>query len=685
MSGLGLLMSIARDAMATQQYGIAVTGHNIANVNTEGYSRQSIVNEAKEPMPYAGLLLGRGVDTTQVLRVSDQFIEKQLRNLKSDMSASQELENYMQVLEGMFNENSESSISMMLSEFWNLWHDIANNPSGASERIALYEHSILMSDQFNILNTDLTQLQIDLTMAINAGIFKINQIANEIAQLNDQLVGMETGTRIANDLRDNRNTLTSELAQYIDVNAFEQENGSLSIITAKGCVLVNGSDSYNLMLGGDNGDRIMWEGSGGGAIGDITDNITKGKLGGWLEMRDEIIAKYKLDLNAMAEEFIWTVNQQHSQGVGQSAFSTVTGTYAVSNDGEELGTEESGLNYYDKISDGTFNLWVYDSNGDLDTGEPSVIIVDADTGGTTLTDLRNAINGVTNISASITGGELKIDADTGYTFAFSDDNSNVLAALGINTLFTGANAGGLDVNDKISLDKNYIAAAQVTNNVGIAVAGSSNTGTGTIVPSGHYTGTEDATYKIEITTNGNENGAIFKWSDDGGLTWTLVVTAGIDVVLSNGVKITFTPGSYDLTPDTFTINVTADSTSYGTFAAGDNTNALAIADLQYTSTDISLWTCDRIGGDTKGSITATIDDYYHSMISSIGIKSSSISRNRVFNAVMANKMGELRDSISAVSLDEEMTNLIKFQHAFQAAAKLISVSDEMLNTLLKIK
>ena len=687
MSGLGLLMSIARGAMATQQYGIAVTGHNIANVNTEGYSRQSIVNEAKEPMPYAGLLLGRGVDTTQVLRVSDQFIEKQLRNLKSDMSASQELENYMQVLEGMFNENSESSISMMLSEFWNLWHDIANNPSGASERIALYEHSILMSNQFNILNTDLTQLQIDLTMAINAGIFKINQIANEIAQLNDQLVGMETGTRIANDLRDNRNTLTSELAQYIDVNAFEQENGSLSIITAKGCVLVNGSDSYNLMLGGDNGDRIMWEGSGGGATGDITDNITRGKLGGWLEMRDEIIAKYNLDLNAMAEEFIWTVNQQHSQGVGQSAFSTVTGTYAVSNDEEELGTEESGLNYYDKISDGTFNLWVYDSNGDLDTGEPSVIIVDADTGGTTLTDLRNAINGVTNISASITGGELKIDADTGYTFAFSDDNSNVLAALGINTLFTGVNAGGLDVNDKISLDKNYIAAAQVYNNVGPSVPASTNnpTGTGVITTAGPYTGEADATYNIEILSGGTEGNATFQWNKDGG-SWSPVVDLadGSTVTLSDGVTVTFNNGDYK-DDDTFTIAVTKSYGTYGEFASGDNTNALAIADLQYTSTDISLWTCDRIDGDTKGSMTATIDDYYHSMISSIGIKSSSISRNRAFNAVMANKMGELRDSISAVSLDEEMTNLIKFQHAFQAAAKLISVSDEMLNTLLEIK
>ncbi len=585
MSGLGLILNIARDALAAQQYGINVTSHNIANVNTEGYSRQTSVNEAREPAFYGGLLLGRGVDVTQVLRASDQFIESQLMDRKSDMSTSQELENYMQIMEGLFNENSETSISMMMSKFWNLWQDVVNNPSGSTERVALYEHSILMSDQFKTLNTDLIQIQTDLTRALSGGIVQINEITNEIAQVNGQLVGMEAATSIANDLRDKRNTLTSELAQYIDVKTFEQTNGSLTIITAKGCVLVHGNDNYNLVSGGDNGEKIMWEGKDGVATGDITNNITRGKMGGWLEMRDEIIEKYKLDLNAMAKEFIWAVNQQHSQGVGMEAFSAATGTYAVSDAREELGTEESGLNYYDKISDGGFRLWLYDSSGNYDSD--GTITVDSDND--SIEDISDAINLIdpANITATIVGGKLQISASNNYTFAFSDDTSNVLAALGINTLFTGANAGGMGLNNKISLDKNYIAAAQVD----------------------------------------------------------------------------------------------AD----GNFASGDNTNALAIADLQYTSIDIPQWTCDRINGDTKGSLTATIDNYYHSMISSIGIKSSSISRSRAFNAVMANKIGEIRNSISAVSLDEEMTNIIKFQRAFQAAAKLISISDEMLNTLLSVK
>jgi len=294
------------------------------------------------------------------------------------------------------------------------------------------------------------------------------------------------------------------------------------------------------------------------------------------------------------------------------------------------------------------------------------------------------------ISATITDSKLKIAASNDYKFAFSDDTSNVLAALGINTFLTNSTAGGMGLNDGLGLNKNFIAAAQVTNNVGPAVAGSGNAGTGTIVASGHYTGTANATYTIEILTTGDEDdpgAATFQWSDDGGSTWTGPVTADYPTAQAlggDGVSVTFLPDTYTA-GDTFTIGVTADSNSYGTSAAGDNTNALAIVDLQYTSATISQWTCDRINAPTEGSVNATFEDYYHSMVGSIGIKASSISRSRGFHEMMMQTLSQTRDSISAVSLDEEMTHLMKFQQAYSAAAKLISIADEMMNTLLSVK
>lgn len=586
MSSIGMVLNIASSALNAQQRGIDVTAHNIANVNREGYSRQTAVLEARLPSPYQGLIMGRGVEVDQVVKSSDQFIENRLMQEKSNMASASEMERYMQILEGFFNENSDTSFSAMLADFWNEWYDISNNPSGTSERTSLYELSMLLAEQFNDFRSDLTQTETDLTNAVSSGLETINKITNEIAQLNDQIVGMET-SNVSNDLRDKRNALVSELNEYMDVKGFEQSNGSLTVVSAKGCTLVQNDSNYELEMGGSAGDRVIWKDSSGRDV-DITNYISDGKLGGWLDMRDEVVAKYQLDLDALAKELIWTVNQQHSQGVGLAGFSSVTGSFAVSDTGEEIGTIDSDLDFYDRISDGTFNVWVYDSSGAVVGGAANSITIDADAGGTTLNSLRSDINAIANITATVTtDGKLKIDADSGYTFTFSDDTSNALAALGINTFFTGSGAGNMGVNDSIGLDKNIIAAAQVN--------------------------------------------------------------------------------------------------SDGSISSGSNANAMAIANLQNASLSISQWTCDRINGNTEGSITSTIEGYYHSMVGSIGIASASVSRDKSFSELMANELSNIRDSISAVSLDEEMTNLIAYQHAYAAAAKLISVSDEMLNTLLEVK
>ena len=591
MSGLFLVMDIAKTALSTQQYGIEITGHNIANVNNPSYSRQNPVIEAKEPASYGGLLLGQGVDTTSVVRATDQFIESQLSEQKSNEVAFEEMEQYMRIVGGFLNENSETSISTLLSGFWNLWHDISNNPAGSAERIAIWEHSALLAERFNSLKADLIQMKTDLTGAVNFGVGRINEITAEIADLNTQIVAIETSTT-ANDLRDKRTALVSELSQYLDVKSFEQSNGSLTIITARGCVLVQGNEAYDLEMGGTNGDRVTWRGSGN-AIVDITDYLANGKLGGWLTMRDEVIAKCELDLNALAKEFIWAVNSQHSQGVGLKLFepdTTLTGTYKTSTDLDalEFGSE---IQY---ITDG-FKLWIEDRTDPLNPAMNAVSIdLSSLNGSSSLADVATAINnqiaaaglaGVT-ASVSVSGDAIEFTAGSNYAFGFSDDNSNMLAALGINTFFQGASAGTMELNPTLS-DKDYIAAATIE----------------------------------------------------------------------------------------------AD----GSYASGDNTNALAITDLQYTSKQIPQWTCDRMNGNTQSTITATFEHYYHGLVGAMGIISSSISRSREFNEVMVNELSQIRDSISAVSLDEEMTNLMEFQHAYEAAAKLITVADEMLDELLSVK
>jgi len=590
MSSLGMVLNIASSALAAQKYAMDVTAQNIANVNTEGYSRQIPNLQAKQAIQYQGVILGLGVKTEQVTRSVDQFIENRLMQEKSNLSSSQEMEKYMQVLESIFSENSETSISSMLSDYWNLWNDVSNNPSGAVERTALYEHSVLISEQFKSLSPNLSQIQTDITNAVTTGVDRINKITSEIAQINVEIVGMEGNNNVANDLRDKRNVLVSELNEYLDIKTFEQDNHSLTIIAGRGCTLVQEDRNYELEMRGSKGDRVKWQDSGGNYV-DITNYITNGKLGGWLDLRDNIISKYELDLDAMAKEFIWSVNQQHSQGVGLKLFesgSTITGSYQTDTD---LGELEYGSEIQ-FIANG-FNLWIEDRT---DPANPTIDYVSVDLSGlnssSSLSDLATAINnqitgaGLTGITVDGSGSALSLIAGNNYAFGFSDENSNILAALGVNTFFTGTGAGSIGLNAMLN-DKDYIAAAQID-----------------------------------------------------------------------------TDGSY---------------------ATGDNTNALAMTDLQYTSMDISRWTCDRLNENTEGTVTMTIEDYYHSMVASIGIVSSSISRETEFNEMMVNELNTLRNSVSAVSLDEEMTNIIKYQHAFQAAAKLITISDEMLNTLISAR
>ena len=266
------------------------------------------------------------------------------------------------------------------------------------------------------------------------------------------------------------------------------------------------------------------------------------------------------------------------------------GTYAVDPGNEGVALGSSGLAFQDFIvDDGTrsLKLWLYDGNGALVGGSPTTITIDA---ATTMNSLAATITAIdANLTSTVTNSKLQITASNNYTFTFSDDTSNVLAALGINTFFTDSDAANMDINPILNTNKEFIAAACV-----------------------------DA--------------------------------------------------------------------STGEFAAGDNTNALTIANLQYEGLSIKRWVYERGSSPISSDITdITLDNYLHYFVGSIGFQSQSTQRAKQYNEVIVNQLTETRNNISAVSLDEEMTNLIKYQHAYAAAARLISTADEMLRELLQIK
>jgi flagellar hook-associated protein FlgK len=353
MSGISSTLSIAKTAIAVSQYGLNITGQNIANVNNPNYSVQSAEQQAMTPAVYSGFLFGTGVDMFQVAQSVDQLLEQRLTDELSTQSSYEEQESYMRVLESFFDVDSNASISNVLTEFWNSWQDLSDNPAGSSERVTVFENGIKLGSRFEALALSLDDLSQDITSDIDAAVIRVNSITSQIADLNLEITGLEIN-RTANDQRDQRNALLDELGKLIDINVFEQPNGAVTVNSANGFTIVNGVDTYNLTM---SDKEVAWQSSmGGDQI--ISDRIKGGRLGGLLEMRDEIIPKYRTEIDELAREMIWALNYQNSQGVGMEYYTdAITGDYK---------TDESGwLSSYefgDKIDyTQDFTLWTEDT------------------------------------------------------------------------------------------------------------------------------------------------------------------------------------------------------------------------------------------------------------------------------------------------------------------------------------
>ncbi|MDD5452532.1 MAG: flagellar hook-associated protein FlgK [Desulfovibrionales bacterium] len=577
MSGVNAVLSIARTALLTQQMAIEVTSHNVANVNTPGYSRQQLVMEPNNSTTIGLGEIGTGVQGQAIIQYHDKFMTAKVNQQVSTMTGFEAKKSSMAVVETLFNETTDGGLNELLGQFWAAWHDLGNNPSGKAERATLVGRAELLVDHFQGLYSDLMRLGTDMDINLDAGVEEINSLTGQIADLNVQIIAADQGVGAANDLRDRRDYLVQQLAELMDINYFEIGSGAYTVMSNSGHILVETDKSWDLEL---NGSQVYWISSTGAEVEISSGDVQGGKLGGWLAVKQEIIPDVLDKVNNLAESFIREVNSQHSQGMGLEPFTTVTGTYASTDSTEEIGTVDSGLPFYDVVQDGSFNLWLYDSNGDVIGGAANNIAIDADVGGTTLNALATAIDGISGVDASVSGGKLTISVDTGEEltavgFGFSDDTSSVLAALGINTFFDGYDAGSIALNSVITDNTDNIAAGNI------------------------------------------------------------------------------------------------DSTT-GDYSLGDNENALALADLQIQEVDI-------------GGQSATLDDYYNALVGEIGITARGYNSGYDFSRNMVTQLGQLRDSVSGVSLDEEMTKLIQYQQAYSAAAKLIQSSDEMMQTLLSAK
>ena len=550
------VLNTAKLGLQTNQTAIEIVGHNIANVQTEGFSRQEVTLEVNRPRRVGLAFLGTGVRATNVTRDFDQFLFNQILGESSTLGNFDVRNTFFQRLETILNESSGVSLNNAMSEFFLAFDDLASNPTNLSARTAVLSAAGTLATVFNQLGSSLLQQRVNLDGAVNAEVTEINGMLDEIAEFNRSIVQLENGNTQANDLRDQRDLLIKQLSEKLDVQLIDTNDNSTMITLSGGSPLVVGTTVFKLSTTAnlDNrGFKDILVDDGMGGTNNVTAEIQGGEMRGLLDMRDVETLGLIDKLDRLAAGLMEEVNGIHLQGLGLDG--------------------SSGNLFYETLT-------------------PTVTISSQNLGAPTVT----AINAS---PSTVTVDKFQLQFD------------------------------GLGSFDVFNLTTNQTVAT------GLAVGGTVNIANGLAITTG---GAPAAGDTVDISI-----------SEDAALNMALSST-----VLNDTSKI-----------------------AAGLSGTGDGQNALNISNLQNSLVFSS-------GGFTPGAGTSTFDDFYNSIISGLGAGSRSSQTILKQQEGVMLQLNTQRESISGVSLDEEMINLIKFQQAYAASARMITVIEEMFDVLQRI-
>jgi flagellar hook-associated protein 1 FlgK len=326
-------LNLANRALTAQQIGMDITGHNIANANTDGFTRQAAVLEASTPFTMSGTTrpqqpgqLGTGADVVNVKRFRDGFVDLQFRQEQQLLGQWTTARDSMAKIEQALNEPSTEGLSGALSRFWNSWSALANNPESQASRKALAENAQTVANQMNQLHRTLTNQQRDLDRDITLRVDDINNLTTRIARLNDQVIRIVGAGDQPNDLKDERDLLIDQLSKLVNMTYVEGQNGGVTINIAGRTVVYN-TQSFALRVDQrDQQGNADPDGFVNVFFADPVDqtradpgspvNITSGQLAGDLQVRDTTLQNLIDNLQSIGSTLIEKVNEVHGQGFG---------------------------------------------------------------------------------------------------------------------------------------------------------------------------------------------------------------------------------------------------------------------------------------------------------------------------------------------------------------------------------
>lgn len=319
MSSIYDIFDIGKLGIRAQQAAIQVTAHNIANVNTEGYTRQEVVFEETTPLDGSPGQLGTGVTVAAILRKYDSFIEGQIIDGRESYGDLDMQRAALSKIENLLYDPQGNGINQLLDNFFKAMQDLSANPSGTPERVALLSKADALANAINDVYSNLIQLQEDMDKQINQTVNDINSLTAQIAALNEKISQAENVGQNANDYRDMRGRLLNDLAEKIDIQFFEDSTGQVTVIGAGLALLVERGSSYDLGVESnpDNSGyyNVVYNPTGNNSA-DLTGRISGGSLKGLITIRDsttvDVIDKLDRFSAALANE----INQVHRSGYG---------------------------------------------------------------------------------------------------------------------------------------------------------------------------------------------------------------------------------------------------------------------------------------------------------------------------------------------------------------------------------
>lgn len=621
------MMSTGISGLRALQRALDTTSHNIANAGTEGYSRQRVEFQARVPSQYGNGWVGNGVEAAAVRRSYDQFLVAQTRVSGGTAERLNEFAAQAERINNLLGDPS-TGLSASTQRFANALQGVATTPASIPARETLLAEGAQLAQRLNDYDNRLGTLDRDINARFAVEARDISSLAANIAQLNGEITAAyERSSQDPNDLLDQRDRLIDQISRKLNVSVVPENRTVLNVFVGNGQALVLGTAAAEITVTRDRFDPERQQlalQTPSGPI-DISQNLSGGSLGGLIDFRREMLDPARNALGRMATALTEQMNGQHRAGID------LTG--ALGGDFFRVGGVATSP-ATDNAGSATLNV-ARTAIGELT--EYDFILENTATG----MQLQRADTGV---PVSLTGSGTVADP---YLAAGLSIVTNGAAALGDRFMIRptrNAVAGfGLAVTDAARV----AAAAPIRTSANNANTGSAAISAGEVVDVTDPALRTPAVIQFTSPTTYSINGS-----------GSFPYTSGTPIT-QNGWSVTLT--GTPAVGDQFSV---LDNSA----GRGDNRNALLLA---------ATLAAPALDNGTA-SVAATIERF----TAEIGLQTRSAQNNRDAQAVVYRDDLAARDSVSGVNLGEEAANLLRYQQAYQAAAKVIAISSTLFDSLL---